>query len=208
MNGELLNISPRVPQSKAKRLRRQGYVPGVLYGNNNTSIPVIFDKKNVETFVQRMGEGAIFEVSLNGQPRPVRIREVQRDPVSQDIIHMDLQNVEMNQKIQARVPLKFEGLQTVEKRGYILQHQKDTIEVEGLAKDIPTHIKVPLEMLQNTPNIRVQDLEIAAELSILDAPNEIIALALKPTKEKDSELKADPIAITPGSMKQAPAAVE
>jgi large subunit ribosomal protein L25 len=195
MNGEVLNISPRVPQSKARRLRRQGYVPGVLYGNSNTSTPVIFDKKHVESFVQHKGEAAIFEVSIDGKTMPVRIREVQRDPVSQEIIHMDLQNVQMDQRIQARIPLKFEGKQTAVKRGLILQQQKDTIEVEGLAKDIPRHISVPLSMLQNARNIRVQDLEIAAELSILDAPSEVVALSLKPAKELDIEPKAETVSI-------------
>src|SRR5690554_642720 len=106
MNKELLTISARVPQSKARKLRRQGYIPGVVYGNNHASTPVIFDKKNMENFVNRMGVGMTFEVILDGKTQPVRIQEVQRDPVSQDIIHVDLQSVDMDQKIQARVPLK------------------------------------------------------------------------------------------------------
>jgi len=94
MNSEWIHMSPRVPQSKAKKLRRQGYIPGVLYGNNHISIPVIFDKKNVENFIKHRGEDVVFEVSLNAETQPVRIKEIQRDPVSQDIIHMDLQKVQ------------------------------------------------------------------------------------------------------------------
>lgn len=195
MNKELLTISARVPQSKARKLRRQGYIPGVVYGNNHASTPVIFDKKNMENFVNRMGVGMTFEVILDGKTQPVRIQEVQRDPVSQDIIHVDLQSVDMDQKIQARVPLKFEGRQNAERRGVIVQHQKNSIEVEGLAKDIPSHITVPLSMLQNTKAIRVMDLEIADELSIIDRANEIVALSIKPVKEivtdKEEDTDAD-----------------
>jgi large subunit ribosomal protein L25 len=195
MNKELLTISARVPQSKARKLRRQGYIPGVVYGNNHASTPVIFDKKNMENFVNRMGVGMTFEVILDGKTQPVRIQEVQRDPVSQDIIHVDLQSVDMDQKIQARVPLKFEGRQNAERRGLIVQHQKNSIEVEGLAKDIPSHITVPLSMLQNTKAIRVMDLEIADELGIIDRANEIVALSIKPVKEivtdKEEDTDAD-----------------
>jgi len=191
MNKELLTISARVPQSKARKLRRQGYIPGVVYGNNHASTPVIFDKKNMENFVNRMGVGMTFEVILDGKTQPVRIQEVQRDPVSQDIIHVDLQSVDMDQKIQARVPLKFEGRQNAERRGVIVQHQKNSIEVEGLAKDIPSHITVPLSMLQNTKAIRVMDLEIADELSIIDRANEIVALSIKPVKEIVTDKEED-----------------
>lgn len=191
MNKELLTISARVPQSKARKLRRQGYIPGVVYGNNHASTPVIFDKKNMENFVNRMGVGMTFEVILDGKTQPVRIQEVQRDPVSQDIIHVDLQSVDMDQKIQARVPLKFEGRQNAERRGLIVQHQKNSIEVEGLAKDIPSHITVPLSMLQNTKAIRVMDLEIADELGIIDRANEIVALSIKPVKEIVTDKEED-----------------
>ncbi|HHY82352.1 MAG TPA: 50S ribosomal protein L25 [Clostridiales bacterium] len=187
MNTELLQVTQRVPQTKAKKLRRQGYVPGVLYGPNNTTVPVIFDKKSVENFVQRKGEGAVFDVSLNGEIHPVKILEVQRDPVSREIIHLDLINIETEKKIHARVPLRFEGKDIVEKRGYILQHQKDTVVVEGLAKNIPPYILVPLHKLQKANNIRVQDLEISEEISILDAPNELIAASLKPTMRAEAE---------------------
>lgn len=195
MNKELLTISARAPQAKAKKLRRQGYIPGVVYGNNHISTPVIFDKKNIENFVNRIGVGMTIEVVLDGESQPVRIRDVQRDPVSQEIIHVDLQCVDMDQKIQARVPLKFEGKQTAERRGLIVQHQKKSIEVEGLAKDIPSHITVPLSMLQNTKAIRVMDLEVADELSIIDRANEVVALSIRPIKEividKEEDIDTD-----------------
>ncbi|MGI6527766.1 MAG: 50S ribosomal protein L25 [Caldicoprobacterales bacterium] len=181
MNNQLLQVSPRMPHSKAKQLRRQGYVPGVLYGKNHDTAPVLFNKKQVENFINRMGTAAVIEVEVNGVVQPVKVREVQRDPVSREIIHLDLMNVEMNQRIHAKVPLRFEGRQAIERVGLILQHQKDTVEVEGFAKDIPSFIRVPLHHLQGRQSsIRVQDLEIAEELSVIDSPNELIASALKP----------------------------
>lgn len=188
MNNELLQVMPRMPHSKAKQLRRQGYVPGVLYGKSHDTAPVLFDKKHVENFINRMGVAAVIEVAINGVMQSVKIREVQRDPITREIIHLDLMNVEMDQKIHAKIPLRFEGRQSIERRGLILQHQKDTVEVEGLAKDIPSFIRVSLHNLQGQHNsIRVQDLEIAAELSVIDSPSELIASALRPAQRTEPE---------------------
>src|SRR5690554_6830924 len=109
MNNELLQVMPRMPHSKAKQLRRQGYVPGVLYGKSHDTAPVLFDKKHVENFINRMGVAAVIEVAINGVMQSVKIREVQRDPITREIIHLDLMNVEMDQKIHAKIPLRFEG---------------------------------------------------------------------------------------------------
>ena len=189
MNNSLLQVSPRMSNSKAKQLRRQGYVPGVIYGKDHATAPVIFDKRNVENLINRMGIGAVFEVSLNGEKKSVKIREIQRDPVTREIIHLDLLSVELDQVIQAKVPLRFEGRRAFEKHGLILQHQKDSIEVEGPAKDIPSFIRVPLHILQRNGNssIRVQDLEVAEELSIIDSPNALIASSLRPTLRLDTQ---------------------
>lgn len=187
MNNEMLPISRRMPQTKAKKLRRQGYIPGVLYGYKQDTLPVLFDKKRVEYFITHMNGNALFEISLDGALRPVRIREIQRDPVTQEIIHLDLQNVHMDRVIQMEVPLRFEGIHEVERRGLILQHQRNTALVEGLAKDIPAHIKVPVHLMQNRHSIRISDLELAAELSFVDPPDELIAMMVKPTREIPDE---------------------
>ena len=152
MNNNILQVSPRMPNSKAKQLRRQGYIPGVIYGKSHATAPVLFDKRNVENLVHRMGIGAVFEVYLNGIKQTVKIREIQRDPVTREIIHLDLLNVEMDQVIQAKVPLRFEGRRAVEKYGLILQHQKDSIEVKGLRK-IFLPLSVYFHMLQNNRRV-------------------------------------------------------
>lgn len=193
MLSDMLTVSRRMPNTKARRLRREGYVPGVLYGGDAVTMPVLFDKKKVEYFVTHMDGNALFEVVLDGEIRPVRIREIQRDPVTREIIHIDLQNVFMDQRIEMDVPLKFEGIQELERRGLIVQHQKNTARVEGLAKDMPAHIKVPLHLLKDRPNIKVADLEVAQELSILDPPEALIALMVKPSREVEETPAQEPL---------------
>ena len=187
MNSDLLQVSIRAPQSKAKQLRLQGYVPGVLYGRNTTTTPVLFNKNHVENFIKRVGEGTVFDIELDGIKQTVRIREMQRDPISKEIIHLDLMNVDLDQEIKINVALRFEGMESLEKSGYIVQQQKDSIEVEGLARNIPSFVSVPMDDLAEKGNIRVQDLEVPDGISVLDAPDDVIVSALTPAKETETD---------------------
>ncbi|WZL78391.1 hypothetical protein QBE55_12890 [Eubacteriales bacterium mix99] len=103
-NREQLPISPRMPQFRARELRRKGYIPGILYDNGNQSIPVLFGKKNVDDFIRYTGRNAVFDISLNEQIQSVKIRELQRDPVSKEIIHIDLQRAQEDGEISDGTP--------------------------------------------------------------------------------------------------------
>ena len=102
-NREQLTIATRMRQSRARALRRQGYIPGILYDNGNQSIPVLFGKKDVDNFIKYTGGNAVFDISLNEQTQLVRIRELQRDPVSKEIIHIDLQRAQEEGRIEGGI---------------------------------------------------------------------------------------------------------
>jgi len=191
--GETLNIMPRMTTANAGRLRREDYIPGVLYGGGANQ-PVVFDKKSAESFVLHKGENAVFQVSLNGQIQPVRIREVQRHPVTGEIVHIDLQKVQMDKKVKATVPVRFEDREKISRLGYIINQQLNTVEVEGLPGSIPPHISIPLRALDGRRSIRVSDIEAAEELSIISDPSDIIATVTRAsrTEETDEEDKGQP----------------
>jgi large subunit ribosomal protein L25 len=134
-----------------------------------------------------VGEGTVFDIELDGIKQTVRIREMQRDPISKEIIHLDLMNVDLDQEIKINVALRFEGMESLEKSGYIVQQQKDSIEVEGLARNIPSFVSVPMDDLAEKGNIRVQDLEVPDGISVLDAPDDVIVSALTPAKETETD---------------------
>ena len=78
-------------------------------------------------------------------------------------------------------------MESLEKSGYIVQQQKDSIEVEGLARNIPSFVSVPMDDLAEKGNIRVQDLEVPDGISVLDAPDDVIVSALTPAKETETD---------------------
>lgn len=89
MGLDLLELQVRTKKTKANRLRQEGYVPGVIYGKG-VSRPIILNRKNLENSVRLLGENAVFNISLEGRSELVRIRELQRDPLTREIIHIDL----------------------------------------------------------------------------------------------------------------------
>lgn len=191
MGLDLLELQVRTKKTKANRLRQEGYVPGVIYGKG-VSRPIILNRKNLENSVRLLGENAVFNISLEGRSELVRIRELQRDPLTREIIHIDLQSTQEGEKIKAFVPIRFEGKHVLEKKGYIINRQMNKIGIEGLAGTIPAYINVPLSAYDLGQSIKVQDLELAEELSILEAPESIIASINKPGREAEKlDDKAD-----------------
>lgn len=181
MRSETLHISPRDMSKKAKKLRHEGYVPGILYGQREGSLPVILDRKALERLVQRMGETAFAEIEMGNTVKPVKIKELQRDPRTGEIIHVDFQVLQMDKKVRSYVPIKFEGSSLAGKRGIVLQHQLNKIEVEGFPNDIPAFVKVAVNNLKPGQSIHVHDLEIGEELTVLDNLNQVIVSAVQGT---------------------------
>ncbi|NLY61330.1 MAG: 50S ribosomal protein L25 [Clostridiales bacterium] len=179
MSDKIITANIRTPDKSANRLRRQGFVPGVMYGQEDQSTPIMIESKSLKRLLREAGQNVFFEIAMENEVKPVRLQEIQRDPVTKEIVHIDAQVINRNQKIKAKVPIRLEGTYDIEKRGIALQRQKDSIEVEGLPQHIPSHINVLVQGLAQGDAIRVADIEISEELSILDDTEEIVLSAVK-----------------------------
>jgi len=184
-----IDVAPRSKEAKANALRRKGYVPGILYGIDQENRPIVFDKTNLTTVIQKYGENALLEISLEDEIKPVVIKEVQRDPVTHEIAHIDLQTVQKNRKIHTSVPVMVKGLGIVERKGGIVQHQLDRIEIEGYSTDIPKYVTVDVSNLYPGQKLQVGDLEISEELSILTPKQEVVVTVLSGEKQRDTTVE-------------------
>lgn len=190
VRNKIINANIRTQNLKANRLRRQGYIPGVVYGKETQATPIMIENKSLNRLLREAGHNVFFELAMEDEVKPVRLREIQRDPVTKDIIHIDAQVINRNEKIKAKVPIKLEGAFDVEKRAVALQRQKDFVEVEGLAEHIPSHINVLVRGLKQGDSIRVADLEISEELSIIDNTEEIVLSIVRNSRlDLDQESK-------------------
>lgn len=143
----ILMAEPRdVHGKKVKKLRREGLTPGVVYGPVvDGTISVSVDSREFGKFFMQHGHSTIFTLTWDGGKQPVLIREVQRDPVRQDILHIDF--FAPNMKVKLRQSVAVTLVHGAEVHGGMLQHAVNEIEVEALPADLPSEIVVDVSAL-------------------------------------------------------------
>jgi large subunit ribosomal protein L25 len=180
----------------ARRLRRGGFVPGVVYGLGGDSLPFKVDARRVRAV---LAEGhALFDVEVDGEQLPVIVKEQQHDPVRGRLVHLDLLKVRLDEKIQAQVPLELEGVEEAPgvKEGGVLEHVTREILVEALPTDIPDRIVANVsgmglaETMNHSSVGPPAGVELIGELEEIDvatvtAPSEVIE---EPEVEEEAEL--------------------
>ena len=172
-----LNIEQRTKHThhEARKTRRAGKVPGILYGKaiQNTLIEVGAIELN--QYILQEGINSVLDVNLDGQTHKTLIKEVQRDAITRKIIHVDLEEVDSHKKVTANVPVSFTGEEQLIKSGAVLQKQKDSIKVKCDADSIPKNINIDVARAQVGENFKIADVEFASEISILDSLESVIA---------------------------------
>jgi large subunit ribosomal protein L25 len=159
---------------KSERLRRQGILPGVVFGGHKDSIPVETDAHAFELGFRRWLEG------LDGDGTPALIHDVSRDPVTGRLMHIDFERVSLTERTHAEVPLHFVGASAAVKNGAVLVHARDHVRVEALPQDIPHSIEVDLSRLETIDDaVHVRDLIVdTTKVEILDRPEELVVKAV------------------------------
>lgn len=183
----ILMAEPRdVHGKKVKALRRQGLIPGVVYGPVvDSTISVSVNGREFNKFFLAHGHSTVFSLKWDGGDQPVLIREVQRDPVRQDILHVDFFAPNMKVVLRQNVSITFVG--HVEISGGMLQHAITEIEVEALPADLPSEITVDVSGLENIGDTLTVG-EIAAidnVTFITDADTVIASVVAEAVQEED-----------------------
>jgi len=177
---------------KTKELRRKGVIPAVLYGAEIENIPLSVEEKEFNRVFREAGESSLVKLKIEGKklknPEPeVLIHEIQRDPLSGRIIHIDFYHPSLRKEVEAEIPLVFEGVpRACKDLGGTLVKEIQTIEVRGLARNLPREIKVNTEKLKTFEDrILVSDLQVPEGVKILREPEEIVALVTPPQEEEE-----------------------
>lgn len=180
---------------KVKSLRRKGLVPANLFGHDMSSIPLQLDRREAVNVLRGAGTHALVSLRVDDQPpRTVLVRDFSLDPRSGRLIHVDLYQVGMKEKLHAKVPLAFEGeAPAVSTAGGVLVRGADEVEIECLPKDLPPAIIVDLSSLTELDeSIHVRDLALPPGVKILTEPDEVIARIAAPRAERVEEELAAP----------------
>lgn len=200
-----IEVQPRtVSGKKVKSLRRQGVVPGVIYGHDVSLRAVQMEERGVDRFLARLGGSSLFSVRVSGEdaPRPAIIRAVQRDILTQRVTHVDFLQVSLSERIRSHVPVVFVGEAPAVSAGVgEVVHGIPSLEVECLPTELPSAITVDISGLaQVDDTITVGDLQLPAGVVVHAAAEQMVARVVAERAIEEEE--------TPVEVVEAPPEVE
>ncbi len=186
-----LKVSPReVLGKKVKALRREGVIPANVYGHALESAAIQVAKEELVQLLRTAGRNEIVYLRLDGEePRPVFLRQIQRNPVTDAILHVDFYQISLREKVRMEVPVSLVGTAPAEQmHGGTLLHSLDRITVEGLPTEIPSLIEVDVSGLEEIDaTIYVSELSVPGEVAVLTDPEQVVAKVAPPQVEKEVE---------------------
>lgn len=192
-----LTANPReVRGKKTKRLRKQGLLPLILYGHGIENKILETKRADFEKIWNKVGGAGLVDLKLDEEPRKALIVAVQKDPLTDEILHADLHQVKMTEKIKTAIPVELEGESpaVTELQGNLITN-KSEIEVECLPKDLVSEIKVEISGLKTFEDrILVKDLSVPEGILVLDDPEEVVVFVEPPRSEEElAKLEETPI---------------
>lgn len=186
-----LTAEKRSLQKKAKSLRAQGLLPGVVYGPKQEPMPVALVKKDFDKVFKDAGESTIIELAGLGAPVSVLVKDVDFAATKGGIQHVDFYAVNMKEKITTMVPLELVGEAPAVKAGGIVNHVLHEIEVTCMPGDLPSHIDVDISGLANIHDmIHVSDLKLAKGIEVETGAEETVVIIGEPAEEEEIPVAA------------------
>lgn len=190
---ETIAISAQTRERKRRKvneLRREGYIPGIVYGHKKENKNVKIGSLEFRKALRGAGKSTLIDLDIDGKGiGKVIISDYQTDPATDKIIHFDLYQVKMDEKITAAVPVRFIGESpSVKNEGGILVKSHSVFEIKCLPGDLIHDIEVDISKLEKIDDIiRVKDLIISDKIEILANPEVVVVTVAPPRSEKEIE---------------------
>jgi large subunit ribosomal protein L25 len=190
MDDRALSADTRLTRgNQVKAIRRQGIVPAVLYGSGIDGLAIQVDGKELETLLGRVGASSLITLKVEGEEHQVLVRDVQRDVIRRDLLHIDFLKVAMDVKIRTSVPVELiNEAPAVKEHGGILVTGVTEIEVEALPGDLPDRIVVDLTPLAEIDDsVTVGELDLGEGVRVLTDLDENVAHVIFQAEEVEEE---------------------
>lgn len=180
-----LEVDPRqVTGKKVKSLRKQGLVPAHLYGRDTESLALQAPTPVIANLLKTAGRNAIIDLKINGEgdARPVVLRGVQRDPITDELVHIDFFQISLTEKLRADVPIMLVGESpAVNVYGGVLLQSLDHLTIEALPSDIPPEIEVDISVLEELESaLFVRDIDAPSNVEVYMAPDQVVVKVSAP----------------------------
>lgn len=187
MEKVVIEAKKRTKIDKASRsaLRKEGKVPAIFYSKHHEPQAIEISERAIHPLVFT-SKTSLISLNVDGQEeQECIIKDVQFDPVTEKIVHVDLLGLKKGEKIQIEVPVQLVGSPIGIKEGGILQHILHKLEIECLPVDIPEHLEIDVANLKLGSSIHVSDLKFD-NILILNSPDSLVASVTHPKVEKEA----------------------
>ena len=176
----VLEAQPRTAGNKndARRVRRDGKIPGVVYGAGKEALSVTIDPRQVQRILHsETGHNTIFNLQLAGSATtPVMIVDWQFDPIKDSLLHVDLKRIDLTKRIAVKIPIVTHGdPKGVKLQGGIHEIVTREIEIECLPDEIPEQFDVNVSELVIGQNIRVSEIPLGGSMKLLSSPDAVVS---------------------------------
>lgn len=180
----------------SNKLRNSGYIPGVIYSHGEETQSIKLEDRMLNKVLNKHGSTGTLELEIAGELVPVLIKEVQRDPIKDIVLHADFQKLSADKKVRLRIPLAIQGREFVEARtSGVIEQQLMEIELQCLPKFIPQYFAIDVSKLEFGDVIKISDLDVTKDenYEVFTDLDEIIVSLTASSKHEEVEEKEVPI---------------
>jgi large subunit ribosomal protein L25 len=180
-------------KNEARRLRVSGRAPAIIYGTGRDPVAVAISPKEVnKILLSSTGHNSIFDVAVDGgAPEPVMIVDWSYEPVKGNLLHIDMQRIDLTKRIKVKIPVHVHGEpKGVKQQGGLLDVVTREVEVECLPDDIPADFSLEIASLEINQAIRASDLPMTNSMKLVMAPDAVIVHIVAPKIDPDAAAAA------------------
>lgn len=180
-----LLVEKRVGKGKefSKKIRKKGAIPAIIYGKGIEPMPISIKYSEFDKLYKKIkGETVIFNLEFTDNKdftKKAILKEIQRNPITDKVIHLDFQSIEEGKPLEVEVPIEFIGKPLGLTKGGILEIMLHTLTIECLPTDMPDKIVVDLSSLDLGDSLHVRDIKIPEGIKIKDNPEETVATVVE-----------------------------
>lgn len=190
----------------AKKLRRDGKIPAVVYGGHREPVAITVDRKSVSELIQKSEHGMrsvfLLKMADSDQQRHAMIKDLTINPISRKMTHIDFVRVVMDELVRTTIPVRIVGTAIGVKEGGLLDFQVRDLHVECLPNVIPDSIDVDVTVLAHHDYVRVKDLKLPEGIKVLDDPERVVVGVTHAKVEAVEVVAAEPAVAEPEVVKK------
>lgn len=188
--GELTIKERNKVSNSGRKSRSKGLVPGVVYGKGMSNLMFEVGFLELGKEISDSGEHGILNVNFNGESKSALIKEVQREPVNHNVIHLDLELLDGNAQIETDIPIQYVGEGFLTQKGAVLQKEKGLVKISCESNKLPKSIKFDVSKGVDGSVYKLADLEFGEEITVLENLDTVIA-AVANERKLTSDLMAE-----------------